>query len=228
MKKALLILLIPVLLPLFLHAQDGKPNFIKSSFYFMIGPVIPVGVYRDGQTITFHPKDHPLQNTLSYLPARTGAALDMGYQIYIGPAFANNMLRAGIDATFLSLWFNSTRPPDRKGLAEQYYSFVGQKFGPLFTLNPVDRLLINVSYKLNFNLGYHDELTNWEPLSDGETSEYGDNMLFQEISLGLSYRLLDVSFQYNFGKMNYNNLNKDNQEQKIDISTFRIMIGLKI
>jgi hypothetical protein len=170
----------------------------------------------------------PYPQKLTYLPAKMGAAMDMGYLIYIGPAFANNILRAGIDATFLSLWFNSTRPDSVDQRIEQYYSFAGQKFGPVITINPVDRLMLNISYKLNFNIGYHDERNQWNPLSDSETSEYGVNLVFQEISLGISYRILDFSFQYNFGTMNYNNVSKSNQNQKIQENTFRIMIGLKI
>ncbi len=228
MKRIFVLLLITLLISFAGHSQDGKPNLIKGGFYLLIGPVFPVGSYAAGQTIEFHPKDHPAINTLSYLPAKMGAAWDMGYQIYFGPAFANNFLRAGLDLTFLSLWFNSTRPPETHALIEKYYTFAGQKIGPLITINPVDRLMINVSYKLNFNFGYHDELAGWDPITDSETSEYGTSLTFQEASVGLSYRLLAVSFQYNFGKMNYNNINKDNQEQKIDIRTFRIMIGLKI
>ena len=32
--------------------------------------------------------------------------MDMGFLIYIGPAFAGKYLRAGIDATFITFWFN--------------------------------------------------------------------------------------------------------------------------
>ena len=104
MKKLIYLLLLTLFLPFVLKAQDVKPNSIKSGFYILLGPVFPVGEYATGQTITFHPKDHalPYPQKLTYLPAKMGAAMDMGYLIYIGPAFANNILRAGIDATFLS------------------------------------------------------------------------------------------------------------------------------
>ncbi|HTX88582.1 MAG TPA: hypothetical protein VMC08_06300 [Bacteroidales bacterium] len=230
MKKIYTLLLATLLFPVMLTAQDLKPNFIRSGFYFLVGPVLPMGAYRDGQTIPFKPQDHPAINSLTYVPAKLGAALDMGYLIYIGPSFAHKILRAGIDATFISLWFNSTRLPSDtlKKNIEKYYSFAGQKFGPVLTINPVDRLMINLSYKLNFNIGYHDELDNWSPLTDSETSEYGISMTFQEISLGLSYRLIDFEFQYNFGVMDYNNVSNSNQDQKVREDTFRIMIGLKI
>ena len=210
-----------------LSAQENtadRSDYINSGFYLKAGPVFPIGQFAKEQTIPF-PK--PPVTELTYLPARIGAALDMGFLIYLGPSFANNYLRAGIDATFLSAWFNSTRPTNDDNLIENYYTFIGQKFGPVITVNPIDRLMIDISYKLNANFAYHEEYDEWDPLSDGATSEYGYNLAGSEFSLGLRYRVMLFSFQYNFANMNYNNADKENMDQKIKINTFRILIGFK-
>ena len=226
MKKVILLIL-SIITSSFLTAQEdstGRPDYIHGGTYLKIGAVIPVGDYANGQTIPF---DYPPVDQLSYLPARSGAALDLGFIIYIGPSFANKYLRAGIDATFFSFWFNSTRPPDRTYLYEKYYSFIGQKFGPILTVNPVDRLMIDFSYKLNANFAYHDELDGWAPLADVTTSEYGYSLTGNEVSMNIRYRVMLFSFQYNFGTMNYNNADKENYDQEIKINTFRILLGFK-
>jgi hypothetical protein len=225
MNKVLLVM-IAIISVLLLSAQDSKAQTgnIHGGFYLKLGPVIPVGKYANGQTIEF---DIAPGHQLTYLPAKMGAAMDMGYLIYLGPSFANNFLRAGIDATFISAWFNATQPPKRDNLIQKYYTFIGQKFGPVITLNPVDRLMLDFSYKLNANFGYHEELDGWDPLSDSQTSEYGYYLLCNEVSLNVRYRIMVFSFQYNFGYMNYNNASKGNSDQKISTNTIRIMLGLK-
>lgn len=225
--KKILQLMIPIVFPLLLSAQDpggGRPDYIHGGFYLKVGPVFPVGDYAKGQSVVFVA---PPVKQLSYLPARIGAAMDLGYLIYLGPSFANNFLRAGIDATFLSFWFSSTKPPINDNLIEKYYTFFGQKFGPVITVNPVDRLMLDFSYKLNANIGYHEELDGWDPLTDSQTSEYGYYLFGNEVSLGVRYRVMVFSFQYNFGPMNYNNADKNNHDQEIQVNTFRIMLGLK-
>jgi hypothetical protein len=226
MRKIVLIIY-ALIIPLLLSAQDtkGRPDYIHSGFYLKLGPVIPTGAYAKEQSVPFF---NPANgNELYYLPAKLGAAMDLGFLIYFGPSFANNFLRAGLDATFLSVWFNSTKPPTNENMIEKYYSFIGQKFGPVITLNPVDRLMLDFSYKINANFGYHDELDGWYPLSDSQTSEYGYNLFSNEVSLGVRYRVMVFSFQYNFGKMNYNDGNTNNWDQEIDINTIRIMFGVK-
>jgi hypothetical protein len=223
--KNVLLVMFALISPLLLSAQDNtaRPGNIHGGFYFKLGPVIPVGKYANGQTVQFNVPGHQLP----YLPAKLGAAMDMGYLIYFGPSFANNFLRAGLDATFLSAGFNSTQPPNKDNLIQKYYTFVGQKFGPVITVNPVDRLMLDLSYKLNANFSYHEELDGWDPLSDSQTSEYGFYLLSNEVSLGIRYRIMVFSFQYNFGYMNYNNASKSNTDQKISTNTIRIMLGIK-
>jgi hypothetical protein len=242
MRSFLISLFTLTIIPLFLTAQEKtagndtvsppvakaeRTNFIKSGFYLKLGPVIPTGKYGEGQVISFNNPNVPLIKTMSYLPAELGGSLDIGYLIYLGPAFANKRLRAGIDFAFLNIWMNSTSPPNQNNLIEKYYSFVGQKIGPIFTINPVDKFMIDLSYKINANLGYHDELDGYAPLQDSQTSEYGVSIFFQEVSLGFRYKLAALSFQYNWGSMDYNNAEKKNPSQKIDVSTFRVMIGLQ-
>jgi hypothetical protein len=225
MKKALIIS-VAVIIPLLLSAQEDdskRPAHIRGGLYLKAGLVIPVGLFAEGQSVPFIPKKNPLP----YLPANPGAAFDLGFLFYLGPSFANHTLRAGIDATFLSTWFCSTSPPDKNDWFYKYYTFIGQKFGPVITINPVNRLMIDLSYKLNANLAYHEELDGWDPLSSGQTSSFGYNLFNQEVSLGLRYTILALSFQYNFGTMNYNDADKNNIDQKINIDSFRILFGFK-
>jgi len=227
MKSQLLFTLIALLILNFVapaQNQEEKPNFIKGGFYFKLGAVLPIGTYAAGQQVSLTPGIKS-SGGLVYLPAKIGGALDMGYLIYIGPAFANNFLRAGIDATFLSFWFNSTKPVNKEKVANHYYYFVGQKFGPLLTINPVDRLMIDLSWKLNANFGYF--WGEWENLPGSSYSKYGIDFLQQEISLGLRYRIIAFSFSYNFGKMTYDNFDSSRPDQTIGVNTIRIMMGFK-
>ena len=142
--------------------------------------------------------------------------MSLGYLIYIAPAVANNILRFGIDATFLDIWFATASPfpgSDKK-TAEVWYYFVGQKFGPLITINPVDKLMIDLSYKLNANLSWHDNY-------------FGAHILGQEIMMNIRYRVFLLSFMYNFGTINYNGLDRSHPDQVIDITTFRVLLGFK-
>ena len=210
-----------MILPLLSYAQLEHPDLIKSGFYLKLGVVFPMDKYAQNQLLNItNPVITPHNYTLGYLAAKTGASMDMGFLIYLGPSFVNNFLRAGIDPTFFSFWYNSS-----SSKYEHFYYFVGQKFGPVITVNPVDKLMIDVSYKLNFNLGYHyDE---WEKLVDAQYAKYGKELLYQEISLSIRYRIMMFSFMYNFGNMTYDNLDDKRPDQKIRTNTFRIMFGLK-
>jgi len=204
------------------RGQEGKPNRIHGGVYLKLGAVIPVGTYAAGQDVMMTTGSglYPL----CYLPAKIGAALDMGTLIYIGPAFANKFLRAGIDATFLTISFNSTNPYDPGKKAAHYYYFVGQKFGPVITVNPIDRLMIDLSWKLNANASFFEG--EWDDF-EGEYSKYGMDFIQQEISLTVRYSIMAFSFQYNYGNMKYNNFTSSRQKQIIDLSTIRILIGIK-
>jgi hypothetical protein len=227
MKKSLYIfILFLLILPLLSYAQTERPDLITSGFYIKLGVVFPMDKFTQYQHLDItNPIITPHNYSLDYLSAKIGGSMDMGFLIYLGPSFVNNFLRAGIDATFLSFWYNSSSPIDTKSKYEHYYYFVGQKFGPMITVNPVDKLMIDVSYKLNFNIGYHyDE---WESLSNDQYAKYGKNLLYQEVSLSLRYRIMMFSFLYNFGKMTYDNLDDKRPDQKIQTNTFRVMFGLK-
>ncbi len=153
---------------------------------------------------------------MNFQSARIGGNLSLGYLIYIAPAVANNILRFGIDATFLDIWFATATPfpgSDKK-TSEVWYYFVGQKFGPLITVNPVDKLMIDLSYKLNANLSWHDNY-------------FGANILGQEIMMNIRYRVFLLSLMYNFGTINYNGLDRSKPDQVIDITTFRVLLGFK-
>ena len=190
----------------------ARPNQIKSGFTLKLGPVIPVGAFADGQTIL----NLQAGDTATFVPAKTGANLGLGFLIYLGPGVAANHLRFGIDAGFIDIWFASAKRPPTSGKSDNefWYYFVGQKFGPLITINPVDLLMIDLSYKLNANISWHN-------------NDFGYNITGQEVQLNLRYRVILVSFLYNFGKVNYNDFDNTRPKHNTDISTFRVLFGFK-
>lgn len=199
--------------------KERAPNRIESGLYIKLGPSFPMGIYATGQKLTDNsPKDHPY-----YFPATMGGAMDMGYLIYIGPAFANNHLRAGIDATFISFSFNSIKSDTITGSKTKYwYYFVGQKFGPVISVCPVDRLVIDISYKMNAYAAYvHHRIRG------KEDDEWGMNLTQNEISTTIRYSIMLFSFQYNFGQVAYNDFDGAKPIHYVDNTTFRILIGFK-
>lgn len=229
-KLSLLLFLIILILPFQSFTQDTitqatvshkkyNPDRINSGFYIKLGPTFPIGTYSTGVKLQAQSEKYPS----IYLPASMGGAMDMGFLIYIGPAFANNHLRAGIDATFLSLWFNSIKSDTNSGPKTQYwYYFLGQKFGPVISICPVDRLVIDLSWKLNAYVAYvHHEIRN------EITDEWGDNLTQNEISMNIRYSIMLFSFQYNYGKVTYNDFDSSKPKHFVDNSTYRIMIGFK-
>nr|NQU94316.1 hypothetical protein [Bacteroidota bacterium] len=197
-------------------ASFSKPNVIRSGFYLKLGPVIPMGTFATDQIIIDRLPNNP--DTTNFYAAGIGGNLGLGYLIYIGPGVANNHLRFGIDACFLDGWFATSKPDpnttSNKKQSNYWYYFFGQKFGPLITINPVDRLMIDLSYKLNFNISWRN-------------NDWGYNITGQEVMMNLRYRLILVGFHYTFGTMNYNDFDKSRPVHEIDISTFRILLGFK-
>ena len=87
-------------------------NVIRNGSYFKIGASFPMGSYAKDQIFTVFDYPAPgVYNDIIYPSAKLGGTIDIGYLIYLGPAFAGNHLRAGIDATFFSLGFNQTSLP---------------------------------------------------------------------------------------------------------------------
>ncbi|MEI6900263.1 MAG: hypothetical protein WCL00_10310 [Bacteroidota bacterium] len=250
MKKSFTILIFSIfIVTCTLSAQDHesggakRPDHIKSGFYIKLGPCFPVGDFSKGQSLLIHNPlfSHPSDSvTLTYLPAKIGPAMDLGFLIYLGPSFANNYVRVGIDATFLSIWFTTTNPVlSQEAKYEHQYYFGGQKFGPIITVNPIDKLLIDISYKINANFGYHyDE---WKDttynsgyphyltggLSNAQYSKFGINLLGQEFSMNIRYSIMLFGFQYNMGTMTFDNFDSARTKEKIRIDTYRVMIGFK-
>ena len=230
MKKFTILLLgLIFVIPVFLRAQESdneRKNRIHGGIYLKFGAVFPLGKFAEGQTANVIPTTNSNTSPLIYLPAKTGIAADLGWMFYIGPAFANKHLRVGIDATFLSFWLNFTSPVLSNSKSNQhYYYFGGQKFGPVFTINIVDRLNLDISYKINANFSYY--YGEWENYVEAQFSKYGVNFLQQEVSMNIRYSLLMLSFQYNFGDMKYNNMSSSRPSQTIECNTFRILFGLK-
>jgi hypothetical protein len=152
-----------------------------------------------------------------------GGALDMGFLIYIGPAFANNHLRLGIDATFVSFSFNSIKSDTVTSPRTKYwYYYLGQKFGPVISICPIDRLVIDFSYKMNAYVAYvHHQVRG------KENDEWGKNLTQNEISMNIRYSIMLFSFQYNFGQAAYNDFDGAKPIHYVDNTTFRIMVGFK-
>ncbi|MDP4281727.1 MAG: hypothetical protein Q8867_06200 [Bacteroidota bacterium] len=218
MKKSILFLLLAgfILFQNQAFSQGGLlHSSINSGFYMKIGPSIPLGNFKSYQE---YPVPKTIDSTHNYLGAKTGPALDMGFLIYLGPTFAHQFLRAGIDATFLTFNFQKTNP-SKEGNEENwdyFYYFLGQKFGPVITINPIDRLMIDVSYKLNGYIArYYD-------------NEWGKNFTQNEVSLSIRYRIMLFSMQYNWGKTRFNYFNSEKPTYNVPVNTLRIMIGIKI
>jgi hypothetical protein len=206
----------------FLLSTVAISGNIRGGFYLKLGPSFAKGKFQSGQNLMF-PDDSTATN-LYYHPAKMGAAFDMGFLAYIGPAFANERIRAGIDVTFLTFNFNPVTINDTMdGSKYQYwYIFAGEKIGPVITINPVDKLMLDLSYKLNAYLAFNRHIV------DGSyTSEWGSNLFQNEISLGIRYKVVVVSFQYNFGKVIFNDLDNTKTSHYVENNTFRMLIGLK-
>jgi hypothetical protein len=204
--------------------KSWHKNYIKDGSYLKFGASLPSGSYGKDQTFRAPGNADPTTNLVVFPAAKLGATLDVGYMIYLGPAFAGNRLRAGIDATFLSLGFNQTNlphyPPGESDKWKFWYFFLGQKFGPVITINPYDRIMIDLSYKLNAYVSYlHHQF------GQDFKDDWGKNLLQSELSISLRYRIIAASFQYNFGDCVYDRFDTKQPSYKIDVSTFRILVG---
>jgi hypothetical protein len=204
--------------------KSWHKNYIRDGAYLKLGGSFPLGLYGTNQVFIVEDYPDPGTNSINFPAAKLGGALDVGYLIYIGPAFAGNHLRAGIDATFLSLGFNQTNLPSYPAGENEkwkfWYYFLGQKFGPVFTINPYDQIMIDLSYKLNAYASYlrHEMGGSW-------TDDWGKNLLQSEVSMNIRYRIIMASFQYNFGQCTYNRFDTKYPSYKIDNSTFRVLVG---
>jgi len=197
--------------------QKTLNNHIKGGFYIKFGASLPMGEYANNHQYLYKYKTS--FDTVTFNKAKFGGILEMGYLIYLGPAFAKNHLRAGIDATFLGVSFNPTDQilPSNSSSSKKlqyWYYFAGQKFGPLLTINPVDYLMIDLSYKINATAVWYNSML-------------GTNFTINEVSLGIRYRLILFAFQYNWGKVKFTYNQDDNPTYKVDVTTFRILLGLK-
>jgi hypothetical protein len=192
-------------------------NHIHSGFYLKLGGSFPMGEFPNSHNYPY--KYNGSVDTIRFNGAKFGGVFEAGYLIYLGPSFANHHLRAGIDATFFAVSFN---PTDQKLPAnsstskkfEYWYYLGGQKFGPLFTINPVDYLMIDLSYKLNASAAWYHSM-------------WGMNLALNEVSLGIRYRLIMFAFQYNWGKIKFTYNHDDNPQYQVDVTTFRVLIGIK-
>ena len=197
--------------------QQPLKNHIKGGFYLKFGGSFPMGEFNnDHQYLYNYPKT---VDTIKFNRGKFGGVLEMGFLIYLGPSFARKHLRAGIDATFFTLSFNPTDqklPPNSSSTKkyQYWYFFGGQKFGPLFTINPVDYLMIDLSYKINATAAWYNNM-------------WGMNLALNEVSLGIRYHVILFAFQYNWGKVKFTYNQLDNPTFQVDVTTFRVLIGFK-
>jgi hypothetical protein len=207
-----------------IQTKSWHKNSIRDGAYFKFGASFPLGAFGTDQYFKEEGNPDPETNYILFPAAKLGAVMDVGYLIYIGPAFAGNRLRAGIDATFLSLGFNQTNLPaypDGENEKWKFWYFcLGQKFGPVFTINPYDQIMIDLSYKVNAYMSYlrHDFGGSWK-------DDWGKNLLQSEVSMNIRYRVIMASFQYNFGECSYNRFDTKYPNYKVDNTTFRILVG---
>jgi hypothetical protein len=197
--------------------QKEMINHINSGFYIKFGGSIPMGEFANQHNNIYHYQNG--RDTVKFNQAKFGGALEFGFLIYLGPAFAHNHLRAGIDATFFAISFNptdQTLPPNTSASKKMdyWYYFGGQKFGPLLTINPIDHLMIDLSYKINASASWYNSM-------------WGMNLALNEVSLGIRYRVILFAFQYNWGKMKYTYNYDDNPKYQVDVTTMRVLIGFK-
>jgi hypothetical protein len=197
--------------------KERAPNRIESGFYIKLGPSYPIGNFALKQTF------YDTLKKVTFYRAKMGIAMDMGYLIYIGPAFAGNHLRLGIDASFLDFSYNPAADlPDTISGYTYWYYYIGQKFGPVFSICPIDKLVIDLSYKMNAYIAFVQH-----PIGTAFKREFGYNETQNEISMTIRYAIILFSFEYNFGKTTYNNFSTDNPMHKVENNTYRIMIGFK-
>lgn len=195
---------------------------IRNGFFIKVGPSLPLGSYKDGQLLY---GIGPYNSPYVYEPAKTGFVWEMGTAIYTGPAFIKEKMRIGIEYTFLNFSTNSVNYYEDMDDPRYYYwyAYVGQKIGPVITLNPIDRLMFDFSYQMNAYIGFKHHWNGMDYID-----EWGENLTQSEISASIRYAAMIVSFQYNFGHINYNNLDFSNPDHKIDNDTFRILFGVKL
>lgn len=218
MKKLFIFLVACIMLyPVFSYSQGGLAHAdIRSGFYIKAGPSFPLGTFKSGNI--FAGNGTPGQESV-FMASKTGPAMDLGFMIFIGPSFAKHFLRVGLDLTFLTINYQAAAVPDSlsgKDKWNMHYYFAGNKIGPMITINPIDRLMIDLSYKLN---GY---------IAHCYDNEWGKSYTQNEVELSVRYRFLILSCQYNWGKTKFNIFDKDKPVYDLPTNTFRILFGFKI
>jgi hypothetical protein len=103
-----------------------------------------------------------------------------------------------------------------------WYYYGGQKFGPVISVRPIDRLVLDFSYKINAYIAYLHHMM-YGKLVD----EWGKNLAQSEISMNIRYSFMLISFQYNFGKTQYNDFDSNKPTHYVDNNTFRFLVGFK-
>ena len=202
------------------------PTNIKSGFYLKLSALFPLGDYRTNKHIPDKSVNSVEPRYRYFDRAKPGAALDVGFLIFIGPSFANNKLRAGIDADFLSFSFNPTKPAtssywndpdyipgDRKDI-KYWYIYTGHRFGPVISVNPIDYLIIDVSYKMGAKIARYEDDWGWG---------YPDHC----IGLNVRYRVMMFGVEYYSGKTNFNSFDSNNPDFIIHDRTLRVSAGFK-
>ncbi|MEI8006364.1 MAG: hypothetical protein WCI48_09155, partial [Bacteroidota bacterium] len=66
--------------------QKAMPNHITSGFYLKLGGSFPMGNFTNNQKFTYTDNTNT-QRSLTFNHGKFGGVLEMGFLIYLGPAF---------------------------------------------------------------------------------------------------------------------------------------------
>jgi hypothetical protein len=226
---------------------DEKPVTVKplksdevfdNAFYIKFGIAQPKGAF-GGEIRGDADPTIPYQG-LDNMGVKNGAAFEMGTIFYLNLPIPE-MLKAGIDFTFLDFAINpvdwTTAGGDFEYVEMDPMLFAGAKIGPVFSVNPVDKLIFDVYYKLApamvrapyfsyYNNG--DDFTIEMPSKFIFNKAFGINMRFHALTLGWEsyWGKLQETGTYTYYNYNTGLDGSETFNSNIGIKTQRLSLGL--
>jgi hypothetical protein len=207
------------LLPFVLAAQ------INNGFYLRMGLSMPLGSYATDQHVHYTGNN---ENYIWFPKAKLGYQFELGCHIYTGKAFNLGRLRMGIDATFFNY---SLQPHKRYGryiddqhfyeddvvlVGSEFYLTFRQKYGPILSYSLEKDIFFDFGYRMVPSVAFaagSDFLNIW------------GRRINQEILINFRWKLMMVSFQFDIGKINFNDFEDDGF--LVSNSTFNLLLGVK-
>lgn len=209
--KRLFLLLLVMVVNISLFAQ------IENGFYLRLGPSIPVGSFNSDQYVRWD-DDYDYDKRL-FADPNIGFNFELGCHIYTGKAFAKEKMRIGIDATFFSTSFYVSRYEYDYGYYSSDYKdiywFLKQKVGPIITFSPMDDMYLDLGVRFVPTIAY----------LFGDYHDIWGRRINEEILFNFRWNVLMASFQFDIGKINFNNFSGDGY--MVYNSTFNLLIGVK-